>query len=121
MTHQLTLFAYETRKKLRELTADEADIYQAMLDTFTAAEKEYGVVEGRIFGIEGLVYAQGSDLNDEQPVTIVLNPYHHRKLKAIAAAQGMTTTQVLESLLDSQPSPSEITRAIPRHSAEHLG
>lgn len=113
MKSTLTLFAYDTREKLRDLAPDEGDIYQAMLDTFNAAEKEYGVVEGRIFGHEGLVYAQPSDLEDELPVTVTLSPYHFRKLKAIAAARHMTTREVLEALLDAQPSPSEVTRTVP--------
>lgn len=111
----LTLFAYDTRLKLRDLTAEEGDMYQAMLDTFNAAEREYGVVEGAVFDHDGLVYAQARDLQDELPVTVTLSPYHFRKLKALAAAKNLSTREVLEALLDAQPSPSEITRLVPAH------
>lgn len=120
MKPTLTLFAYDTRQKLRDLTPDEADVYQAMLDTFNAAEKEYGVVEGGVFGESGLVYAQASDLEDEMPVNVLMSPYHFRKLKAIAAARGLTTRAVIESLLDAQPSPSELTRLVPAHQMNHV-
>lgn len=37
---KLCLFSYETRQPLRELTPEEQDMYQAMLDTYSPAERQ---------------------------------------------------------------------------------
>lgn len=104
-TIRMHLFDHATRRRLRELTPEEQATYQALLDTFNAAEREHGVVDGRIFGHEGSVYALEVGMDRNVTVSVTLSIQTQRRLRALAAAADQTPDAYLEALIEAQPAP----------------
>lgn len=95
-TYRSQLYAYETGLPLRDMTEDEWATYQALMDSYTPAAKEHGVVEGAIFGTTGLVYARRACDDMPQSVTLVIAPAIADRLHSLAQTNGLTVGQVVE-------------------------
>jgi hypothetical protein len=113
------LYSYDTGQALRELSADEWTLYQALLDSYTPAAKEHGVVEGHLFGVQGLVFArrEGEDL--PRQVVLSLSPIAHERLFALADANGISPQAVVEFLLMRHPRWAPVDPHAPFEPAGH--
>jgi hypothetical protein len=114
------LYSYETGLPLRELVADEWQTYQALLDAYTPAAKEHGVVEGQFFGETGLVFARAEDEDAPRQVLLSLAPEACERLQSLAAANGLTESRVVQFLVMAHPRQAPIDPHAPFEPAGHL-
>ena len=114
------LFAYESGQPIRELTDEEWRVYQALLDSYTPAAKEHGVVEGVIFGLGGLVYARAE--SEDEPVQVLtgMTQATFERLRGLADANGLSMSQVVEQLVMRHPRWAPIDPNAPFEPADHL-
>lgn len=114
------LFAYESGQPIRELTDEEWRVYQALLDSYTPAAKEHGVVEGVIFGLGGLVYARAE--SEDEPVQVLtgMSQATFERLRGLADANGLSMSQVVEQLVMRHPRWAPIDPNAPFEPADHL-
>jgi predicted DNA-binding protein len=109
---RILLVSYDSKQELRELSADEYKMYVALLDSSTPAAKEHGVVEGAIFGVEGLVFVRREGDPREVEVSLRLPAEVRQKLLSLAKAVRLTPAEYLEHLLEEQPLP-DMQRTVP--------
>jgi hypothetical protein len=119
-TYRSQLYAYETGLPLRDMTEDEWATYQALMDSYTPAAKEHGVVEGAIFGTTGLVYARRACDDMPQSVTLVLAPAIAERLRSLAQTNGVTVGQVVEFLVMQHPRWAPVDPNAPFEPGTHL-
>lgn len=114
------LFAYDSGQPIRELTDEEWRVYQALLDSYTPAAKEHGVVEGVIFGLGGLVYARAE--SEDEPVQVLtgMSQATFERLRGLADANGLSMSQVVEQLVMRHPRWAPIDPNAPFEPADHL-
>ncbi|MNS69722.1 hypothetical protein D3C72_1030420 [compost metagenome] len=114
------LYSYESGQLIRELSDDEWRTYQALLDSYTPAAKEHGVVEGVIFGLSGLVYARVE--GEDDPVQVLTGMSHatFERLRGLADANGLSMSQVVEQLVMRHPRWAPIDPNAPFEPADHL-
>jgi hypothetical protein len=114
------LFSYETGLPLREMVGDEWQTYQALLDAYTPAAKEHGVVEGVFFGETGLVFARAEGEDAPRQVLLNLAPEVCERLRSLAAANGLTESRVVQFLVMAHPRLAPIDPHAPFEPAGHL-
>jgi hypothetical protein len=115
-----TLYSYETGQPLRALTPDEWTTYQALMDSYTPCAKEHGVVEGQLFGHAGLVFARVEGEDEPRQVVLAISPLAHERLGALADANNLTWSQVVEHLVKAHPRWAPIDPNAPFVPADHL-
>lgn len=113
------LYSYETGQPIRELSPDEWTLYQALLDAYTPAAKEHGVVEGHLFGTTGLVTARREGEDQPRPVLVSLSPIAHERLFALADANGIGANEVVEFLVMRHPRWAPVDPQAPFEPATH--
>lgn len=111
---QMMLVCLDTGKPLRLCTSEDWTTYLALMDALTPAAKDYGVVDGALFGHAGPVYVHAVGAPPDVRLQVSLSPTAHRRLKAFGNALNLAPGKVIEFLLEQQPLPHELN-GVPEH------